>query len=391
MLNSYYTEKLLELKDAILLNVENTANSKIIEFKMMQRIHKCPICGNETSKVHDYRIQEVKDISILGENTILRIHKRRHVCKTCGKKFYEHVPLIPKYQRTTNRLWMYVINSLRETRSMKSIAESCNLSPVSVSRIIDHLSYTLDSLPNVISIDEFKGNAGRKFQCILTNPKKHQVLDILPQRTTESLSRYFSSFNNRSNVKYVVMDMSVLFKSMAQSCFPKAKIVADKYHVYRQVQWAFEDIRKEIQNEFAKTRRTYFKRSRTLLLKGLEKLTEDESEQISHMLELSKPLAQSYYLLHKFRELMKSPDKVTARRRLSDWFMHVGATELTRFKKCVDTFLNWSEEILNAFDTGFTNGYTEGCNNKIKVLKRNAYGVRDFERFRKRILHVMSY
>ena len=121
MLNTNYTEKLLELKEVILLNIENTKDSKIVEFKMAQRIHKCPRCGDETSKVHDYRIQDVKDIPILGNNTILRIHKRRHVCKTCGKRFYEHIPLVPKYQRTTNRLWLYVLKCLNDTVSMKSV------------------------------------------------------------------------------------------------------------------------------------------------------------------------------------------------------------------------------------------------------------------------------
>ncbi len=138
---------------------------------------------------------------------------------------------------------------------------------------------------------------GRKFQCILTNPRKHRVLDILPQRNLETLCEYFSKFTNRSAVKYVVMDMSTLFRSMAKSCFPNAKIVADKYHVYRQVLWAFEDVRKSVQKDFADERRRYFKRSRTLLLKVKEKLNEDEKEQISIMLSLSKQLAQAYYLL----------------------------------------------------------------------------------------------
>lgn len=227
MLNDYCTEKLLGLKDLILLNIDNFNDSNVIEFKIEQSIHICPRCGNETSKVHDYRIQDIKDIPAFGRQTILRIHKRRYVCKHCGKRFYEKINFLPK------------------------------------------------------------------FQCILTDPNKHKVLDILPERTIESLSGYFTGFTDRKNVKYVVMDMSSLFRSMAQSCFPKAKIIADKYHVYRQVQWAFEDVRKEEQKKFSKTRRQYFKRSRTLLLKAREKLTADEFEQISHMLSISKPLAQA--------------------------------------------------------------------------------------------------
>ena len=75
MLNTNYTENFLEMKDIILLNIQNTKDSKIIELKMAQRIHKCPKCGNETSKVHDYRIQDVKDIPALGRNIILMLYK----------------------------------------------------------------------------------------------------------------------------------------------------------------------------------------------------------------------------------------------------------------------------------------------------------------------------
>jgi len=390
MLNDYCTEKLLGLKDLILLNIENFDVFNIIEFKLQKSVHICPRCGNETSKVHDYRIQDVKDIPAFGMKTILRIHKRRYVCKHCGKRFYEKIPFLPKFQRTTNRLWMYILKELDDTRSMKSIGKSVNLSGPTIARVIDKVNYSCTHLPQVISIDEFKGNAGRKFQCILTDPQKKQVLDILPERTMESLSAYFSTFSDRNNVRYVVMDMSSLFRSMAQSCFPRAKIIADKYHVYRQVQWAFEDVRKEEQKKFSKTWRRYFKRSRTLLLKAREKLKEEELEQISLMLSISKPLAQAYYLLHEFREFTKSETRFEAKKKLSDWFMHVSVCNLPRFNKCVHTFSNWMDEILNAYDTGLTNGYTEGCNNKIKVLKRNAYGVRDFPRFRKRILHIMN-
>ena len=69
---------------------------------MKQKIHKCPACHEETSKVRDYRIQNVKDIPILGMYSILKIHKRRYVCKSCGKKVYENTPFLPKYQRTSS-------------------------------------------------------------------------------------------------------------------------------------------------------------------------------------------------------------------------------------------------------------------------------------------------
>ena len=138
------------------------------------------------------------------------------MCPACGKKFYEHIPLVPKYQRTTQRIWAFVIDELSKVQSMKEIGIRANISAATVARILDHMRYSCDSLPEVISIDEFKGNAdGEKFQCILTNPSKRIVIDILPKRSVDSLCAYFAGFqlNNRKQVKYVVMDMSAVFKS----------------------------------------------------------------------------------------------------------------------------------------------------------------------------------
>lgn len=277
-----YTAKLLEMEDIILTDVTNEAGTTFIHCMMPQREYECPRCKATTSRIHDYRTQTVKDAPMYGRHTVLKIRKRRYVCPVCGKRFYEKVPLLPKYQRTTTRLWAFVLEELSKVQSMKDIASRVGISATSVARILDHLSYDMLHLPDVISIDEFKGNAGgHKFQCIITNPKKRQVLDILPEKTTESLSGYFSRFRDRANVKYIVMDMSCVFRSMANTCFPKAQIVADKYHVQRQVAWAFEDMRKRVQQKFAANRRRYFKRSRYIMLKNIHKLNEEEKQQLT--------------------------------------------------------------------------------------------------------------
>lgn len=389
-----YTAKLLGMKDLIVTDVINEANAIVIHCRMPQREHECPRCSAATSKVHDYRTQTVKDAPLYGSHTVLTIRKRRYVCPVCGKRFYEKIPLLPKYQRTTTRLWVFVLDELSKVQSMKAIAQRVGISGTSVARILDHLHYEMIHLPDVISIDEFKGNAdGHKFQCILTNPKKKKVLDILPERTVESLAGYFSRFRDRTNVKYIVMDMSSVFRSVAKSCFPQAQIVADKYHVQRQVIWAFEDIRKKVQQQFGVHRRRYFKRSRWIMLKNIHKLKEEETQQLEVMLSLSEELATAYLLLQKFYEVIQSKERVAAKRKLSEWYLYVGTTDpqiYSRFHQCVNTFLEWNDEILNAFETGLTNGYTEGCNNKIKVIKRNAYGLRNFHRFKQRILHVMT-
>ncbi|MGI6777807.1 MAG: ISL3 family transposase [Acetivibrionales bacterium] len=391
MLYPNYTEELLGLKDISLKHVERCDNKLFIHIEMHKRIHKCPRCGEWTSKVHDYRKQPIKDISAFGEMTVIYLRKRRHVCPMCSKRFYETVPFLPRYYRITNRLAAYVIKSLKDVGSMKSVSNLVNLSPPTVARIFDHVGYSNTSLPRVISIDEFRGNAdGEKFQCIVTDPEHRKVIDILPNRKTEDMAKYFLGYKDRKVVQHVVIDMSGPFRTLAKSLFPRAKIIADRYHVVRQVMWAFENVRKAEQVRFYDSRRKYFKRNRRVLLKKPENLTEEETDQIEAMLKISERLRQAYLLKNEFHKLMDCKNRDDARKQLGIWNMIATGYDLPEFQACIRTFVNWSEEILNSFEYRFSNGYTEGVNNKIKVIKRNAFGIRDFKRFRNRILHVMS-
>ena len=148
---------------------------------MPRRIHSCPRCNSNTDKIHDYRIQKIKDISSFGSHTILHLRKRRYVCPFCNKRFYEQIPFLPRYHRITSRLIANILNSLRTVHSIKDVAKTANVSSTTATRIFDHIKYSNKSLPRVVSMDEFKGNAGgEKFQCIITDPEHKKVLDILP-------------------------------------------------------------------------------------------------------------------------------------------------------------------------------------------------------------------
>lgn len=388
---SHYTQEMTGLKDIIVNFVEHKDNTLHIHLKMEKRIHSCPSCGERTSKVHDYRTQMVKDISAFGKFTILHIRKRRHVCPLCGKKFYEEIDFLPRYHRITNRLFAYLLVLFRESWSMKSIAGLTNVSSPTAARALDYLSFSPTHLPNVLSIDEFRGNSGgEKFQCILTDLEKKKVFDILPSRSQEELFGYFSKFPNRKEVQLVVMDMYTSYKSLVKALFPNAKIIADRYHYKRLVDWAFERVRKEVQKSFTDHRRKYFKRSRKLLLKNSSLLTWEESLEVEAMLSVSEKLKHAYIIKCKFEEFMKSSDSQVARKQLGFWVMYAMNYDVPEFVEVGKTFSRWSTEILNSFDYPYTNGFTEGCNNKIKVLKRVAYGMPNFDRFRRRIMHALA-
>ena len=103
MLYEDNTAKLLGLEDVIVKNVWDEGQEKHIKIELPRRRHCCPCCGAETDQIHDYRIQKIRDISSFGKNVYLHLRKRRYVCNSCGKRFYEENSFLPRYHRMTGR------------------------------------------------------------------------------------------------------------------------------------------------------------------------------------------------------------------------------------------------------------------------------------------------
>lgn len=134
MLIQNYTTDFLNLEDVIITKAENFSDQLHIHLQLPRKTQLCPCCGASTDCVHDYRQQVIKDIP-LGRTTFLHLRKRRYRCTSCGKRFAEKNTFLCK------------------------------------------------ELPGVLSIDEFKGNAGgQKYQSILADPENRRIVDILPNR-----------------------------------------------------------------------------------------------------------------------------------------------------------------------------------------------------------------
>ena len=385
MLNQDCTAKLLNLEDVIITGVENISDQLHISIELPRRKHICPYCGAETDRIHDYRMQVIKDVP-LARDTFLHLRKRRYRCD-CGKRFFEKNAFLPRYYRVTSRLVAEIMFAFKKTVSAKEIGCRYNVSSITAMRYFNLFNKKLTMLPEIISLDEFKGNSGgQKYNSIIVNPKEKVILDVLPDRFESDLIKYFSQFPNKTEVKFFVCDMNPHFRQVAKICFPQATIVADKYHVIRQVYWAMEKVRKNEQNKLPKQHRIYFKKSRNLLVKRLEKLTPDETDRLALMFEIAPRLADAYRVKNEFLSVIRSNSSAEGKSRFVDWLYSVEVMDLPEFDDCTKAYHNWFQEIINAMDVPWTNGYVEGCNNKTKVLKRVSYGMRNFNNFRKRIL-----
>ena len=385
MLMSDYTAELLNLEDVIITNVENISDQLHIYMELPRTKHICPACGAVTDRIHDYRMQTVKDIP-LARDTFLHLRKRRYRC-SCGKRFFEKNPFLPRYYRVTSRLVARIIQEFKKIVPATEIGSRFNVSAVTAMRYFNCFNQRVRELPEVLSLDEFKGNSGgQKYNSIVVDPKGRKVLDILPNRYEDDLIKYFSQFPSKTKVKYFVCDMNPHFRNVANTCFKQATVVADRYHVVRQVFWALEKVRKNEQSKLPDRHRKYFKKSRFLLMKPIEKLTDAQMDRLALMFEMAPRLADAYRIKNEFIAVFHSKSSTEGRQKLIDWLLSVDVMQMPEFDDCTKAYRNWFQEILNSMDVPWSNGYIEGCNNKTKVLKRVCFGMRNFNNFRKRIL-----
>ena len=391
-MHSNCIKNLLNLKDVIIKKIKNLENCVEVFIELPVIEHICPCCGNKTSSVHDYYSQPVKDIPIHFKPTKIIYRKRRYHCNSCNKNFYENNDIVSKYKRSTKRLSYFIVNELRNLSSQSDIAKKVNVSPSFVSKLLPYLSVTNSHLPRVLCIDEFKGNCGKyKYQVALIDGETHDVVDILECRHKHSLCDYFKKFPQEQldNVKYFVTDLWETYKDISFTYFKKAKIIADHFHFARYACDAVNKIRIEVQNKLPKKERVYFKHSRKLLLTRSCKLkTVEQKDELSYILiNYSEDLRIAYKEKEELLDILHSSEESTIKiNKFNNWVKRNLESNVPQLVECAKTYQHWYTEIKNSLEVPYSNGATEGFNNKIKVLKRVSFGMRNFKHFKARIM-----
>lgn len=391
-MHSNCIKNLLNLKGFIIKNIKNLEKNVEIYIELPVQEHTCPFCSSKTSKIHDYYKQTITDIPIYFKPTKLIYKKRRYECPNCHKSFYEDNNIVKKYARKTNRLAGYIVNELRNLDSISNISKKTNVDPGYISRMFPYLAVTNTHLPRVLCIDEFKGNAGHyKYQVALIDGETHDVVDILECRQKHSLCEYFKKFPKEQldNVKYFVTDLWETYKDISFTYFKKAKIIADHFHWSRYACDVVNNIRIEVQKTLPSKERKYFKHSRKLLLSRSCNIKNDElKDELSYILiNYSENLRIAYREKEEILDILHSTEdfdtKVT---KFSEWVKRNLESNIPQLKECAKTYQHWYTEIKNSLQVPYSNGATEGFNNKIKVLKRVCFGIRNFTNFKARIM-----
>ena len=202
---------------------------------------------------------------------------------------------------------------------------------------------------------------------------------------------------SRARIEAVATDMGPAYISAVQANLPDATLVFDHFHIIKLFNEKLTKLRRDLQREAENgLGKPVLKGIRWLLLKNPDNLddTRDERQRLDEALKLNEPLATTYYMKEELRNIWHQPDKIAAQQALDEWIKKAAASNVNMLKQFSKTLAAHRSGILAYFDfDGLSTGPLEGTNNKIKTLHKMAYGFRDIEFFKLKImaLHETNY
>ena len=407
----------LDRKEYIIMEMKKEKGIIEVELKSKKEKVRCPSCNKFTSSIHS-KLKPIRSIYLdsCGEKVNLIINKRRFHCYNCNKIFTEEMNLNSKNGSISNKTKIQIRKDLLNyNMTIDKIAIKNHVSQRVVRLELENATATIPdyqkNLPKVISFDEFKADTkAGKYAFILNDPIHKKVLDILPSRKKERLIQYFTHTENRRSVEYIISDMYEPYLLVQQIMFPHAKYVVDRFHYTRYIMEALDKIRIRLQKDYGIRSYEYKllknKKNVALLRKysnNIDWWVEQERYRNGHMvrvlpgdiiyelLKINDELHRGYQLKELFLDIINHAPLEDAKRQLSEFIELCNASKILEFIEAASAIDNWLDYIVNSFiDPRYTNGFTEGTNNKIKVIKRNAFGYKNFTFFRKRLLYIFN-
>ena len=248
-----------------------------------------------------------------------------------------------------------------------------------------------------LAIDEISIGAGHSYLTIVLDLDSGAVVFVGDGKGTDALIPFWSRLKRSgATIEAVAIDMSRAYIQAVRENLPNAVVVFDHFHVIKLYNDRLSDFRRQLFNQIEDPqKKQVIKGTRWLLLKNPENLNADREEpnRLKAALELNQPLTAAYYMKEDLRQVWKQPDKETAKDFLIDWVYRAGSSMIPMLAKMARTIAKHFHGILAYYDFPISTGPLEGTNNKIKTMKRQAYGFRDHQFFKLKImaLHETKY
>lgn len=229
-----------------------------------------------------------------------------------------------------------------------------------------------------LAVDEFHVGRKGRFMTVVVDLESGEILWVARGRGKDALRKFFRKLRlSRAKVKAVACDMSAAYWSAVLECLPGVDIVFDHFHIVKLANDRIEELRRALQREAGILERRYIKGTRYLLLMGAENVPDDKREALEEALRFNAPLSCAYYLKEELRALWSQPTGAAMKRFLDAWCKRALESGIVQMASLARTLRGHAVGIPDHFKHRISTGKLEGINNKIKTLKRKAYGYRD--------------
>lgn len=348
----------------------------------------CSGCGRACERYHDWEERWIRDLPILDAQTRLLIQRFRVACPTCGPKV-EHLPWLAKYSRVTVRLAQSVAR-LCQVLPIKHVADFYGLGWDAVKAIDKAYLQTALGDPDlsqviVLAMDEFAIRRGHRYATIFVEPNRKQVLWVCRGRSREDIRPFFEKLGTEGcrRIEAVAMDMNAAYEAEVQDQCPGAQIVYDLFHVM--AKYGREVIDKvrlaEAKRQTNRGERQVIKGARWLLLRNSVNLKRQDQVRLRELLAANRRLATVYVLKDDLKSLWDYSYPNWAMLFFREWYARAIRSRIDPLKRFARQLRDKIDGILAHSKYPLHTSLLEGMMNKIKVIKRMAYGFRDDDYF----------
>jgi transposase len=368
---------------------EGKAYVRIDLMPLLGVARRCSGCGRMVTKVHDVTFRWVRDLTILDAETWLWLGRVRVACSHCGPKL-EALDWLAPYSRLTRRLAENVVRLCR-VLPIKHVADYFHLTWDTV-KATDK-AYLEENLGPVdlsgveqIVMDEFAIHKGHRYATVIVDASNKRVLWVGRGNGREDIRPFFEQLGSegRRRLKAVAMDMNGAYEEEVRYQCPLVEIVFDLFHVVAKYGREVVDrVRVDEANRLRDDRpaRKVLKGARWLLLRNRENVEREDRVKLNELLQANRKLATVYILKDDLKQLWDYVYAGAARRFWEQWYSRAMHSRIEPLKKFARRLKEYLPGILAHCRWPLHTSLLEGINNKIKVIKRMAYGYRDDDYF----------
>jgi transposase len=357
---------------------------------------RCAVCGSADVWAQGDQQRTFRTLPIGKRPTFLRFGVPRVLCFACGHVRQVKVPFAEPRRSYTRAFERYALELSRHM-TIQDVAHHLGVGWDTIKDIQARYLRRRFGKPKLrglkeIAIDEVAVGKGHRYLTLVLNLRSGAVVYVGEGKGVDSLRAFWPRLRRaRARIKAVATDMGRPDILAVRQHLPRAVHVFDHFHVIKLFNDKLSAFRRQLYHELTDAgQRRLLKGTRWLLLKNPENLdsTRNEHERLQEALALNTPLTTAYYLKEDLRQIWQQPDKATARRVLRDWLSRARASGIAMLVQFATTLSEHRRGILAYYDYPISTGPLEGTNTKIQLMKRQAYGFRDLQFFKLKILSI---